>query len=117
MVFLCILILTVDFMTAFYVLLTVSITLVDIVGFAYFWNMDIDTSFIIFMTLSIGLCVDYTVETAHGFLIETGSRWVSFNTRGKRGAILEITKANWHNLFLSLKHSFEIFSDQAILHL
>ena len=73
-VFVCTLILIADLATSIIVLLTVSLTIVDVAGFANFWGLNIDTLFAIFMTISIGLCVDYSAHIAHGFMVVEGSR-------------------------------------------
>ena len=72
-VFVCTLILIADLATSFIVLITVTLTVVNVAGYAYFWGLSIDTLFAIFMTISIGLCVDYSAHIAHGFTIEEGS--------------------------------------------
>ena len=72
-VFVCTLILIADLTTSFIVLITVTLTVINVAGYAYFWGLSIDTLFAIFMTISIGLCVDYSAHIAHGFTIEEGS--------------------------------------------
>ena len=73
-VFICTLILIANFVTSFIVLVTVFFTIINVAGFSYFWGLTIDTTFAIFMTISIGLCVDYSAHIAHGFMVEEGSR-------------------------------------------
>ena len=73
-VFVCTLILIAHFVTSAIVLLTVTLTIVNVAGYANFWGLNIDTTFAIFMTISIGLCVDYSAHIAHGFMVAKGSR-------------------------------------------
>ena len=73
-VFICTLILIAHFVTSAIVLLTVTLTIVNVAGYANFWGLNIDTTFAIFMTISIGLCVDYSAHIAHGFMVAKGSR-------------------------------------------
>ena len=70
----CTLILIADFATSFIVLITVTLTIVNVAGYANFWGLSIDTLFAIFMTISIGLCVDYSAHIAHAFMVEEGTR-------------------------------------------
>ena len=51
---------------------TVTLTLIDIIGFLYFWNINIDILSCIYIVLSIGLCVDYAVHVGHAYLIQKG---------------------------------------------
>ena len=78
-VFLCTLVLIADVASSFIVLLTVALTIVNVAGYANFWGLNIDTLFAVYMTISIGLCVDYSAHIAHGFMVEKGDR----NTRMK----------------------------------
>ena len=73
-VFICTLILIAHFVTSAIVLLTVTLTIVNVAGYANFWGLNIDTLFAIFMTISIGLCVDYSAHIAHAFMVAKGSR-------------------------------------------
>jgi len=73
-VFVCTLILIADVATSLIVLFTVLFTIINVAGFACFWGLSIDTTFAIFVTISIGLCVDYSAHIAHGFMVEEGSR-------------------------------------------
>jgi len=70
----CTLILIADFATSFIVLITVTLTIVNVAGYANYWGLSIDTLFAIFMTISIGLCVDYSAHIAHAFMVEEGTR-------------------------------------------
>lgn len=73
-VFMCTLVLIAHFVTSTIVLLTVTLTIVNVAGYANFWGLNIDTLFAIFMTISIGLCVDYSAHIAHAFMVAKGSR-------------------------------------------
>ena len=72
-VFVSTLILIANLATSVIVLITVTLTVVNVAGYAYFWGLSIDTLFAIFMTISIGLCVDYSAHIAHAFTVEEGS--------------------------------------------
>ena len=52
----------------------VAITLVDIVGYLYFWDITIDIVSCINIVISVGLCVDYSVHIGHSFVVSSGSR-------------------------------------------
>ena len=56
------------------VMMMVSITLVDIVGYLYFWDITIDIVSCINIVISVGLCVDYSVHIGHCFVVSSGSR-------------------------------------------
>ena len=71
-VFFCSLILLAHFVTSAIVLSTVTLTIVNVAGYANFWGVNIDTLFAIYMTISIGLCVDYSAHIAHGFMVAEG---------------------------------------------
>ena len=73
-IFLCSLFLIADIFAALLVLVVVTITVVNVAGYCNFWGLTVDTTFAIFVTISIGLCVDYSAHVAHGFMTETGTR-------------------------------------------
>ncbi|XP_063995288.1 NPC intracellular cholesterol transporter 1-like [Diachasmimorpha longicaudata] len=54
--------------TCFWILLCVSLTLVDICGFMYYWGLSIDIVSCIGLELAVGLSVDYASHVAHAFL-------------------------------------------------
>ena len=56
------------------VVLMVTISLADIIGFLHFWDITIDIISCINIVLSVGLCVDYSVHIGHAFLVARGSR-------------------------------------------
>ena len=55
---------------AILVLLCVIFTLVDVMGFMYFWGLTVDTTTSMLLIVCIGLSVDYAAHIAHGFLEE-----------------------------------------------
>lgn len=55
------------------VLICVMLSLSDIGGFMYFWDLTIDTVSCNNLVIAIGLCIDYSSHIAHRFLIEPGS--------------------------------------------
>ena len=56
------------------VLLSVVLTLVDIVGFLHFWDITIDIISCVNIVLAIGLCVDYSVHIGHAYMVASGNR-------------------------------------------
>ncbi|XP_034936281.1 NPC intracellular cholesterol transporter 1-like [Chelonus insularis] len=54
--------------TCIWILLCVSLTLVDICGFMYYWGLSIDIVSCIALELAVGLSVDYAAHVAHAFL-------------------------------------------------
>ena len=61
-----------DILLSLMIFCTVTITLVDIVGFLYFWNISIDFIVCTYVVISIGLCVDYAFHIGHAYLIQEG---------------------------------------------
>merc|ERR1711902_351109 len=57
---------------SFMVMMMVGVTLVDIVGFLYLWNVHIVSC--INIVISVGLCVDYSVHIAHAYIVASGNR-------------------------------------------
>ena len=57
-----------------YVVLMVTMSLINIIGFLHFWNVAIDTISCIGIVLSVGLCVDYSVHIGHAYLIASGTK-------------------------------------------
>ena len=68
-IFICTFILVMELATSLLVLLTVALTIVDTAGFLQFWGLFLDQDFAIFLTISIGLCVDYSAHIAHSFMV------------------------------------------------
>jgi len=56
------------------VMMMVGVTLIDIVGFLYLWNVHIDIVSCINIVISVGLCVDYSVHIGHSYIVAHGSR-------------------------------------------
>ena len=73
-VFFCTLFFIGHFYLSIIVLFNVLFTIVNVAGFSNFWDVDVDIPFVILMTISIGLCVDYSAHVAHAFAVEKGSR-------------------------------------------
>jgi len=73
-IFLVTFILLANIRVSLMVLLTVTVTFVDIIGFLHFWNITIDVFSASGAVLSIGLCVDYAVHLGLAFIIGKGSR-------------------------------------------
>lgn len=46
---------------------------VEVVGFMYFWGLNIDSVVVIFVVISLGLSVDYSAHVAHGYLSAKGT--------------------------------------------
>ena len=42
-------------------------------GYLHFWGLTIDNVSVIFIVISLGLCVDYSVHIAHAFLHKDGT--------------------------------------------
>lgn len=56
-----------------FVLSCVTLTLVDVVGFIYFWGLTVDAISCVSVVLVVGLCVDYSAHIAHAFLVSKGA--------------------------------------------
>ncbi len=69
-IFVATLVLLANLWASVLVMLCVVLTLVDVLGFMYFWGLTIDTVSSINVIISVGLCVDYSVHIAHAFLHE-----------------------------------------------
>ena len=54
------------------VMMMVGFTLVDIVGYLYFWHITIDIVSCINIVISVGLCVDYSVHIGHAYIVAHG---------------------------------------------
>lgn len=52
----------------------VCMSVVEVVGFVYYWGLTIDSVVVIFVVISLGLSVDYSAHIAHGYLFASGSR-------------------------------------------
>ena len=60
------------------VAINVAITLVNVAGYIGFWGLSLDTVVSIFLTIALGLAVDYSAHIAHAFMAIPG------NNRNKR---------------------------------
>eukprot|EP00127_Corallochytrium_limacisporum_P003234 Clim_evm83s147 gene=Clim_evmTU83s147 len=74
MVFLIVLILTANLVISILILIAVTTTITGVLGFGYFWDMQIDTVLVINLVIAIGLSVDYSAHIGHTFLKTTGTR-------------------------------------------
>ena len=74
-IFICTFILVMELATSLLVLLTAGLTIVDTAGFLQFWGLFLDQDFAIFLTISIGLCVDYSAHVAHCFMVTQVRLW------------------------------------------
>ncbi|XP_045592729.1 patched domain-containing protein 3 isoform X2 [Procambarus clarkii] len=73
-VFLMTLVLIANLITSCYVLLSVTITLVNVMALMTWWDLTIDIITCINLVLCIGLCVDYSAHIALHFMQVRGSR-------------------------------------------
>lgn len=73
-VFLATLLLIANLITSVIVVFGVFMVLIDVGGIMYFWNIPVDTSAAILLTLAIGLAIDYSAHVAHAFMVEEGTR-------------------------------------------
>jgi len=60
--------------TCFLVFTCVGLTLVNIMGTMYFWDLTIDIVTTMFLVLAVGLSVDYASHVGHMFMTIAGSR-------------------------------------------
>ena len=54
------------------VAINVAITLVNVAGYIGFWGLSLDTVVSIFLTIALGLAVDYSAHIAHAFMAIPG---------------------------------------------
>ena len=73
-VFICTFFLIFELFTSLLVCASVVMTLLNVTGYMYFWDLTIDTATAIFVTIAMGLAVDYSAHIAHAFLVESGDR-------------------------------------------
>lgn len=59
---------------AIMVLLMVALVDLQLLGFMYFVGLHIDFITTIFVTLAVGIAVDYSLHVMHAFMLETGTR-------------------------------------------
>ncbi|XP_046852386.1 LOW QUALITY PROTEIN: patched domain-containing protein 3-like [Xenia sp. Carnegie-2017] len=60
--------------TSVLVFVCVVLTVVDVAGLMYFWDLTIDIVSTIVLIIAIGLSVDYASHVGHTFLIKSGTR-------------------------------------------
>uniref|UniRef100_A0A061RV36 Niemann-Pick C1 protein n=2 Tax=Tetraselmis sp. GSL018 TaxID=582737 RepID=A0A061RV36_9CHLO len=53
--------------------LNILLVVIEIIGFLHFWGLTIDNVSVIFVVVSLGLSVDYSVHVAHDFLHKKGA--------------------------------------------
>jgi len=61
-------------LTAFLVVLSVAMTIIDVMGVMYYWDLVIDNVSVIMLVLAVGLSVDYAAHVAHCFMLKSGTR-------------------------------------------
>jgi len=59
---------------AFVVIISVVLSILDLIGFLHLWNGSINNISAIYLVVSIGLTVDYAAHIGHGYLYEAGTR-------------------------------------------
>ena len=75
-VFITMLILLADIWGSILVMICVTMTLVNVMGYMHFWGQTIDVVSSVIIIISIGLCVDYSAHIAHAFLSAKGKKKV-----------------------------------------
>ena len=75
-VFVTMLILLADIWGSILVMICVTMTLVNVMGYMHFWGQTIDVVSSVIIIISIGLCVDYSAHIAHAFLSAKGKKKV-----------------------------------------
>lgn len=80
--------------TCFLVFTCVGLTLVNIMGTMYFWDLTIDIVTTMFLVLAVGLSVDYASHIGHMFMTIAGSRM-----ERARIALRDIGPAVWNGGF------------------
>ena len=78
-VFITMLILLADIWGSILVMICVTMTLVNVMGYMHFWGQTIDVVSSVIIIISIGLCVDYSAHIAHAFLSAKGKKKVYSN--------------------------------------
>merc|ERR1719411_1204264 len=58
---------------ALLVLLAVVSTIVDVLGFMYFWGLTIDAVTVCYTVIAIGLAVDYSAHVGEAFVLSKGT--------------------------------------------
>ena len=71
-VFLATLFLLAHLVMSLMVAINVAITLANVAGYIGFWGLNLDTVVSIFLTIALGLAVDYSAHIAHAFMAAPG---------------------------------------------
>merc|ERR1711865_1013667 len=58
---------------AIWVVISILLTVIDLIGFMYFWDVTISGISTIYILISVGLAVDYSAHIAHMFVESTGT--------------------------------------------
>ena len=105
-VFVTMLILLADIWGSIVVMICVTMTLVDVMGYMHFWGLTIDVVSSVIIIISIGLCVDYSAHIAHAFLSVQGATiYIHPKTRFSEPQFSEIL-----NLMNKLQLPFSYFT-------
>ena len=80
------------------VAINVAITLVNVAGYIGFWGLSLDTVVSIFLTIALGLAVDYSAHIAHAFMAIPGK------DRNKR-----MQRVGFHKIHFILKSTALVF--------
>lgn len=80
-VFLATLFLLAHLLMSLMVAINVAMTLANVAGYIGFWGLNLDTVVAIFLTIALGLAVDYSAHIAHAFMAMPGD---NRNKRMKR---------------------------------
>ena len=92
------------------VMICVTMTLVDVMGYMHFWGLTIDVVSSVIIIISIGLCVDYSAHIAHAFLSVQGATiYIRLKTRFSEPQFSEIlnlmNKLQLPFLYFTLVHN------------
>ena len=58
---------------AFMVSGAVILVIVDLLGFMYFWGLNVDNVTVIYVVLAVGLAIDYSAHIGHCFMTKVGA--------------------------------------------
>lgn len=58
---------------AIFVILAILLSVIDLIGFLYFWDVTVSGISTIYILISVGLAVDYSAHIAHMFVESTGT--------------------------------------------
>lgn len=76
------------------VFLTITCTILEVVGYLHWWGLYLDNITVVMSIVSIGIAVDYAAHVGHGFMCNTG-------TAQERAiqALVEMGACVWHGFF------------------